>query len=104
MGESASFVIGGIIGLTRGHSDFDIRHAFKAGLTYDLPGAGSHRVVRTVLGGWSLDGFVLARSAPPAAGIGAISQPAGSAFHPRLNVNPGANNQLPPYAADCTRA
>ncbi len=49
----------------RGNSDFDIRHSFTAGVTYTLPSPGSQRVVRAVAGGWSLDGFALARSAPP---------------------------------------
>src|SRR5262249_44484566 len=47
----------------RGHSDFDIRHSFTAGVTYDLPAAGSHKIAQAILRGWSLDGFVLARSA-----------------------------------------
>src|SRR5262249_22602262 len=46
----------------RGSSDFDIRHSFTAGVTYDLPSAGSRSGVRLVTGGWSLDAFVLARS------------------------------------------
>jgi hypothetical protein len=40
------------------------------------------------LGGWSLDGFVLARSAPPVDIVGAIFIAAGTALSPRPNVNP----------------
>src|SRR6266851_3834245 len=47
----------------RGNSDFDIRHAFTAGVTYNLPSVGSNRVAHAALSAWSLDGFVLARSA-----------------------------------------
>jgi len=51
--------------IDRGNSDFDIRHSFTAGVTYDLPAPGSQKVVRSLFGGWSLDSFILARSAPP---------------------------------------
>src|SRR5258707_15114473 len=74
----------------RGNSDFDIRHSFTAGLTYDLPSAGSGKAVRTILGGWSLDGFVLARSAPPVNVVGAIFRGAGIAVYPRPNLVPGS--------------
>jgi hypothetical protein len=73
----------------RGDSDFDIRHSFTAGVTYDLPSPGSHQVVRAIAGGWSLDGFVLARSAPPVDVVGGIYLAAGTALIPRPNVNPG---------------
>jgi hypothetical protein len=38
--------------LDRGHSSFDIRHSFTAGVTYDLPAPGSRKVVHAALGGW----------------------------------------------------
>jgi len=74
--------------LDRGNSDFDIRHAFTAGVTYDLPSPGSHQVVRAIFGGWSLNGFLLARSAPPVNVVGGIFFAAGTALYPRPNVNP----------------
>jgi hypothetical protein len=49
----------------RGSSDFDIRHAFSAGLTYNLPTVSKQRVIRAIVGGWSSENFILARSAPP---------------------------------------
>jgi hypothetical protein len=74
----------------RGDSDFDIRHSFTTGVTYDLPSPGSQRVVRAAFGGWSLDSFVIARSAPPVDVIGAIYFAAGGTeIYPRPNVNPG---------------
>ena len=73
----------------RGDSDFDIRHSFTAGVTYDLPSPGSHKVVQAILGGWSLDGFVLARSAPPDDLVGAIVVGANTTLTFRPNVNPG---------------
>jgi len=75
--------------LDRGDSDFDIRHSFTAGVTYDLPSPGSHKVVQAILGGWSLDGFVLARSAPPDDLVGAIVVGANTTLTFRPNVNPG---------------
>jgi hypothetical protein len=75
--------------LDRGNSDFDIRHAFTAGVTYDLPTAGSHEVAHAILGGWSLDGFVFARSAVPVNVVGGYSFAAGTALRYRPNVNSG---------------
>jgi len=49
----------------RGPSDFDIRNAFSAGLTYDIPTPKGHKVVREIVGGWSLQSVLQARSAPP---------------------------------------
>jgi outer membrane receptor protein involved in Fe transport len=48
-----------------GSSDFDIRHAFSGALTYNLPGVTTHRLLRSLTQGWSLDTVVQARSAPP---------------------------------------
>jgi hypothetical protein len=80
--------------LDRGDSDFDIRHSFTTGVTYDLPRPGSDKTVRAVVGGWSLDSFVLARSAPPVDVVGGIYFAAGTALYPRPNVNPGAPLEL----------
>jgi hypothetical protein len=71
----------------RGNSDFDIRHSFTAGVTYDVPSPGSQRFVRTAFGGWSLDSFVLARSAPPVNIVGGTFFGAGIALDPRPNVS-----------------
>ena len=48
-----------------GDSEFDIRHAFTAGTTYDFPLLREHALARAVLNGWSAESFVLARTAPP---------------------------------------
>ena len=49
----------------RGSSDFDIRHSFTAGLTYELPSAKGDWSVAGLLRDWAVESFVLARSAPP---------------------------------------
>jgi hypothetical protein len=73
----------------RGNSDFDIRHSFTAGVTYDLPSPGSRTIVRAVMGGWSMASFVLARSAPPVDLVGAVLFFSSAALFLRPNVNPG---------------
>jgi hypothetical protein len=49
----------------RGPSDFDIRHTFSVGVTYDLPAPKINTFTSAILRGWSLQSFILARSAPP---------------------------------------
>lgn len=50
----------------RGPSDFDVRHAFSAGVTYSIPAAASQPgFVRAVTGGWSVDSMMQARTATP---------------------------------------
>jgi hypothetical protein len=80
--------------IDRGDSDFDIRHSFTAGLTYNLPSAGSSKVMRQILGGWSLDSFILARSAPPVDLIGGFVEAGGTAIYPRPNIKPGVPLEL----------
>ena len=43
----------------RASSDFDVRHAFTAGFTYEIPGS------RAFLRGWALDGLLRARTGFP---------------------------------------
>jgi hypothetical protein len=49
----------------RGPSDFDIRNAFSAGLTYEIPAPQSNVLAKTMLHGWSTENFILAHSASP---------------------------------------
>ena len=49
----------------RGPSDFDIRQAFSAAVTYDIPVPKLNRLTRTILGGWSLQSIIQVHSAPP---------------------------------------
>lgn len=78
----------------RGNSDFDIRHSFTAGVTYDLPAAGPQPIVHAISSGWSLDTFILARSAPPVDIVSGTFFTAGTALTPRPNVNAGVPLEL----------
>ncbi len=52
-------------GSNRGNSDFDIRNALSAGITYDIPPARLNRLGAAIVHGWSLQSIIQARSAPP---------------------------------------
>jgi len=78
----------------KGNSDFDIRHSFTAGVTCDLPMPTANRALRSAFGGWSLDTFVLARSAPPVDAVGQIYFAYGTALYPRPNFVPGVPLEL----------
>jgi hypothetical protein len=79
--------------IDRGNSDFDIRNSFTAGVTYNIP-SFSTGMAHAVLGGWSVDGFVLARSAPPVDLLAGYSFFAGVAFQFRPNIVPGVQQVL----------
>lgn len=49
----------------RGPADFDIRNAFSAGFTYEIPASSMDVWTRALLRGWSLESVIQARSAPP---------------------------------------
>ncbi len=70
----------------RGNSNFDIRHAVTAGVTYELP---------AILSGWSIDSFLYARSAPPVNIVGGSFFAAGTQLAPRPNVIPGVPLEIP---------
>lgn len=78
----------------RGPSDFDIRHAFSAGLSYDLKPPGSNRVADALMHGWSLDTVLQARSAPPVDVYGFFPQ-LNNGFAP--NVRPDLVPGIPLY-------
>jgi carboxypeptidase family protein len=73
----------------RGDSDFDIRHSFTAGVTYDLPSPESNKIAHAALGGWSVDSFIFARTAPPVDVVSGIVVADGIALYPRPDVVPG---------------
>jgi hypothetical protein len=50
--------------LERGSSDYDIRQTFAGAVSYDIPGPGSG-IWNSILGNWSTDSIIYARSATP---------------------------------------
>jgi hypothetical protein len=66
LGFSSNLSVPGVRDQNRGSSDFDIRHAFTVGITYNLPPPLANRLLLPFLRGWSLQSLILARSAPPA--------------------------------------
>lgn len=49
----------------RGSSDFDVRNAFSAGLTYDVPALKMSSFTKAILSGWAIENVIQAWSAPP---------------------------------------
>jgi outer membrane receptor protein involved in Fe transport len=63
--SSNNSVLGINSNLNRGPSDFDIRHALSAALSYDVPAPRTNGLAKAVLRGWSLHNIIQARTAPP---------------------------------------
>ncbi|HVO63859.1 MAG TPA: carboxypeptidase regulatory-like domain-containing protein [Candidatus Binatia bacterium] len=80
--------------IDRASSDFDIRHTFTAGVTYIVPTPQSNSFARATLGGWTVDTFLLARTAPPVDVTGGLVVAAGTVLKPRPNVVPGVPLEL----------
>lgn len=51
--------------LTRGNSDFDVRHNVQAGLTWNIPEKSANRYVNAAFSHWGLDARAMARSGFP---------------------------------------
>jgi hypothetical protein len=62
---SNAFVPASAAGFNRSSSDFDVRHAFTAGVTYDVPAPKSSRILRLFFDRWSVENVVLLRSSLP---------------------------------------
>jgi Carboxypeptidase regulatory-like domain/TonB dependent receptor len=75
--------------IDRGNSDFDVRNAFTAGVTYNLPSPESNKIAHAALGGWSADSFIFARTAPPVDVVSGQVFADGIALYPRPDVVPG---------------
>jgi hypothetical protein len=75
----------------RGPSDFDIRNAFSAGVTYAIPVPESDRFVNAITRDWSLQGIVQARSAAPVTVVNRTFGQLTNGFTPdiRPDVTPG---------------
>ncbi len=80
--QSSNFLTYGLKG---GDSDYDIRNNFQAALTYDLPNRYGNRWVSGVLGHWSTEARISARSSLPVDILGSLALlPSGAAtyLHP----------------------
>ena len=83
----------------RASSDFDVRHSFSAGVTYDIHGRFPNHFVGRVLRKWSLDALVRARSATP------VNILTGARLSGVFNVSrPDLVNGVPLYLNDPTVA
>jgi len=65
IGVSSNNLVPSSLSANRGPSDFDIRHSFSLGLTYDLPALRNGGLMHGLLSGWSTENFVSVRSGPP---------------------------------------
>jgi len=90
----------------RGPSDYDIRHTFSGAVSYDIP-TTRKSVLNQVLGSWSTDSIIYARSAPPVNVVtgknpfgGVLS---GTNSVQRPNVVPGVPFYLPVSGGPCGR-
>jgi hypothetical protein len=75
--------------LERGNADFDVRHNFSAGVTYDIPSPFGEGVGKAVLGNWSLDSTVYAQSGPPVNLFAGLNNVDGRQVDIRPDVVPG---------------
>jgi Carboxypeptidase regulatory-like domain/TonB dependent receptor len=87
----------------RGPSDYDIRNTFSGAVSYDIPGPGSG-VLKQVLGNWSTDSIIYARSSPPLNVVTGLNPFAGSVLNransvQRPDVVPGVPFYLFPSGA-----
>jgi hypothetical protein len=76
--------------LIRGNSDFDLRNNFTGAVTWNIATPPRGKAAEAVLGNWSLDGRITARTAFPVTLQGAIiSDPVtGSVYYGNLNIVP----------------
>lgn len=88
----------------RGDCDFDVRHNFQAGASWDLPSTHGKRIVDTVLDHWGLDARLIARTAFPVDPVGFQGNDpvTGQFINGGVDVEPGIPLYL--YGSQCTAA
>jgi hypothetical protein len=76
--------------LTRGNSDFDVRHNFSAALSWDLPAWKSRKAVQALMNGWGIDARAMARTAFPVTleGTYLTDLTTGSSYYGNVNLVP----------------
>jgi hypothetical protein len=88
------------IGYRRGNCDFDVRHNFSAGFSYDVPSVGNNPLVNVVLHHWGVDDRITVRTAFPVTLVGnALPQPNGKVYDGGLSFVP--NEPVYLYGANC---
>ncbi len=91
--------------IDRGNSAFDLRHTFRAAVTYNVPTWNANFLSKAVLGGWSVDTIGIAQTGPPADLVGGQYFPSAvpdGFFNLRPNVVPGLPLYL--YGSQCASA
>jgi hypothetical protein len=75
----------------RSSSDFDLRHNFQAGVSWNLPRAQGAPILKQIFSYWALDGRVIAHTGFPVnPGGNYLTDPAtGNQYYSGVNVNPG---------------
>jgi hypothetical protein len=75
----------------RGNSDFDLRHSFQGGLSWNLPNVQGNQFLKQTLSHWGLDGRLIARTGLPLTISGNyLTDPSnGNQYYSGVNVNPG---------------
>ncbi len=95
-GNSSNSPSSGVnFGGNRGSSDFDIRHAFSAAVTYDVPAPRLNAFANLILRGWSLQSVIQVRSAPPVDIIDGVFNQLSNGFNP--NIRPDLVPGVPLY-------
>lgn len=77
--------------VTRGNCDFDVRHNFQAGMSWDLPSVAGTKLAQALLDHWGLDGRLMARTGFPVTLNGNfLTDPStGSQYYGNLDIVPG---------------
>ncbi len=85
----------------RGNSDFDVRHSFSSGVSYDLPTPFHNGFARALLHNWGLDDRFTARTGFPVTlnGTDMVNPATGELFHAGLNLVPGQPIYI--YGSNC---
>lgn len=93
-----------VLPLKRGNSDFDVRHSFSAGGTWQIPNVKRNVVAKTAFNDWALDGHFIVRTGFPVNIDGnQLTDPAtGNTYFGGVNIVPNEPFYL--YGATCTAA
>jgi hypothetical protein len=77
--------------LLRGNSDFDVRHNFQSGLSWDLPGPHGSLFAKAILNHWGLDSRLMARTGFPITLLGnqLVDPVTGNTFFGNVDLVPG---------------